>query len=321
MVLPLDLHHMNPCRPPDWRWLRSVGIADENQQRPSRRRDGDENMLLIRRAASFRREFLQAAQSPDPLAQFSLVEKYPELSWAHQLYTNGNQIQSRYAVEARILGKQNDREIAFSIGSTEGVVKVYENLFFSVRERLENSDYIFQVVIGKELHGSLSTLDYGLLWKLFAYLGGPHVLEAIMRRVANPSWVSRSQEVLSFFHDTAVGTMKQRASIAAATIPVNSHTNLPILEAFVRYVEVERTTDGVGQAENQMLGNLAEMLSSLPISIGTHQNAIASRGSTVFDTSAVELRGDELMALSSGGVLPDQEKLLELTYPVINQEG
>lgn len=319
--LPLELHHRNPCRPPDWRWLRAVGIVDEGQQRPTRRRDGEENVVLIRKAVSFRRDFVEAVGSHNVMAQVSLADAYQSLVWAHQIYSDETRLQVRYAVEARLLARQTNREVAFSVGSTEDIIDIYEQLFFAVRDRLCYPDYIFQSVLGAELHGRLSTMDYGMLWKLFAYIGGPYVLEAIIRRVANPSWVSSPEEVLSFFHDTAVGTMKKQASMAAAIIPINNETNIAILEAFVRYVEVERSTDGAGQAENQLRGNLSQMLTSLSFSVGTHKGVIEQHGSQVFDTSAVELRNDELMTLAAGQQLPNHEQLLALTFPAASNEG
>ena len=311
-VTAYDIHFQNPTRPPDWRWLRAVGIADEQAQRPTSRRDGEENILWIRKAALFKQEYDAARE---PLQQMTIIEKYPEILWAYNYYANPANLTSRYIVEARILAQQTNREIAYAEGATEGTIAAYEQLFFSVRDRLFNADYIYHKVMGGSLQTSLSSADYGILWKLYGYVGGPFVLDAISRRIANPSWVSRPDEVIAFFHDVTVGTMKSKAAIAAATIPVNSETRIPILESFVRYVEVERSTEGGGQAENQILGNLTEMLTLLPFVVGTKQGAIASRGAAQFDTSAVELRGSDLIALASGGEIENQEELLGLKFP------
>ena len=324
MLSPLDLHHRNPCRPPDWRWLRAVGIADEGQQRPTIRRDGEANIVLVRKLVVFRRAYMAAQASDDISTQMTVVDNHPALAWAHAIYSNTDQSHVRCVVEARILARQTNAEIAARVGTEEDIIDIYEKVFFSVRDRLQDSDYIFQVVMGKTLHASLSTVDnYGILWKLFGYAGGPLVLDAISRRIVNPTWVSRPEETLAFFHDVAVSTMKQRAAVAAATIAVNSHTNMAILESFVKYVEVERMTDGAGKSESQLLNNVSDMLGGLKSAfvVGTRKDTLSLNGYSVFDSSAVELRGEEMLQLAAGGLVADQAALLSVEYPPINQEA
>ena len=266
-----------------------------------------------------------AAQASDDIStQMTVVDNHPALAWAHAIYSNTDQSHVRCVVEARILARQTNAEIAARVGTEEDIIDIYEKVFFSVRDRLQYSDYIFQVVMGKTLHASLSTVDnYGILWKLFGYAGGPLVLDAISRRIVNPTWVSRPEETLAFFHDVAVSTMKQRAAVAAATIAVNSHTNMAILESFVKYVEVERMTDGAGKSESQLLNNVSDMLGGLKSAfvVGTRKDTLSLNGYSVFDSSAVELRGEEMLQLAAGGLVADQAALLSVEYPPINQEA
>lgn len=148
----LELSPRCPFRPPWWRWARAgdvhcgtwddqwVGRARRFRQYPGR----------STRAASDR--VLHEASA--------ICSRKPRQRWE---------------IESRILAGQSDETITSRTGVTSAVVEAYEALFFSVRGRLTHPDWIATVVINPR---DLDPLE--VLWKRFAYSGGPFVLEAIL---------------------------------------------------------------------------------------------------------------------------------------------
>lgn len=166
----------------------------------------------------------------------------------------------------------------------------------------------------------LSEREYDVLWKLYSYYYGSDVLEALASKMVNPAWCSTPDAVNSAFQEDAIGTMKMKAAIAAKTVPVSFNTQIELLHIFTKFVEVERTTDTVGKAQNQMLEHITAMLANLPFSIGSRdprdeQKQIAASPAHRFDESKVELGFEEMMAVSVGHRLPNTKMLEAMSYP------
>jgi hypothetical protein len=87
---------------------------------------------------------------------------------------------------------------------------------------------------------------------------------------------------------------------------------MQLLDAFVKYVEIERTTYSAGTAQDQIQEGLQQMLESLPYAtIGVaNQKQLPE-----FDKNAAELRTDELMLASFGHEIPGIELLKNLKFP------
>jgi hypothetical protein len=136
--------------------------------------------------------------------------------------------------------------------------------------------------------------------------------DAMIGKVANPMQVRRPEDVPAFFQDTAINLMKKKAAMAALTVPVEGHTQMHLIEAFVKYVEIERTTDSQGSAQDQIQEGLQQMLESMPYAtIGV----VNAKQLPEFDKNAAELRSDELMLASVGYKIPGLELLQNLKFP------
>jgi hypothetical protein len=86
----------------------------------------------------------------------------------------------RREAEARLLAGQSDDEVAGRLGIAAGVVEAYENLFYAVRDRLEAADWDHFQAIGPRLYEGYDAGDLEIIWKLFAFNGGPRVLDALL---------------------------------------------------------------------------------------------------------------------------------------------
>lgn len=300
----------NPLRAPNWRWLRAVQI-DGGGPKPSQKRDGVDGYKWIRRSVRLKRR--NALNSNRPYASYDLAQLDPNLFWAHSMWAN-EKAPTRWAVEARILAGETDEEIAKKIGCEPGVIEAYESVFFNVREKIEHSEYVVNVVMADAVARGLSERQYDLLWKMFGYQGGSYVLDAMISKFTMMRRPEKAEDVSAFFQESAINSMRHKAAVAALTVPINSHTQLLLLDAYVKYVEIERTTENTTKANTNIVQNIGAMLTSLPFKIGTKLDSEGDK-MVPFDNNAAELKSDELMIVATGGKLKNQPALENLRFP------
>lgn len=300
----------NPRRSPNWRWLRAVQI-DTGGPRASKALDGADGFAWIRRATRLKRRHALAANRPHEI--YSLVRTDKDLFWAHSIWAD-DKAPTRWAIEARILAGETDADIARKVGCEPGVIDAYAAVFFDVREKLAHQEYIVNVVMADAVTRGLTERQYDLLWKMFGYKGGAYVLDAMISKFTDISKPQKAEDVSAFFQESAINSMRHKAAIAAFTVPINTHTQLLLLDAYVKYVEIERTTDNATKASTNIVQNIGTMLSTLPFKIGTKLDSEGAK-MVPFDNSAAELRGDELMIVAAGGKLTNQPALENLRFP------
>jgi hypothetical protein len=300
----------NPLRAPSWRWLRAAQV-DAGGLKPSKIMDGGEGYAWIRRALRLKRRHALATNRPDAL--YALARADRSLFWAHTIWAE-DKSPTRWAIEAHILADETDEAIAKKVGCEPDVINAYEAVFFNVRERLVNTEYVANVVMGDAVARGLNERQYDLLWKLFGYRGGPHVLDAMISKFSAIGRPQKPEEVSQFFQEATIHAMRHKAAIAAVTIPINTHTQLPLLDAYVKYVEIERTTENAEKAQAGIVQNIGAMLTALPFKIGTKLDSEGDK-MVPFDNNAAELRSDELMIVAAGGKLANQPLLQDLRFP------
>ncbi len=304
----------NPCRVSDGRWLRAVEWLDGGLT-PTGCRDGTESAKWIKRVARFLQAYRQCAGNEQLLCRLAL--EYPAIFWAHYLYHNESIQRARFAIEARILAQQSDREIALCVGCLEQTIAAYEAIFFRVRDKLDNKDYIISTVFRESVSRGLQDRDYDLLWKMVGYAQGPSMLDAMISGFASPTWVERAEDVAASFQDLAIESTKQKATVAALAVPVDNSTQLNLINAFVKYTNVERNSDSAGKASDQIQQNIDGMMQALPFGVGTgsedrHRQDPAG---AQFDKSAAELTADDLVNVAAGRASPQLDQLKDLTFP------
>lgn len=312
----LDCSRLNPFRPPHWRWLRAEGIVARQQPGAGRERDGRAGYKWINRARRFLAA-LNRATSDDALVAVAM--EYQDIFWAHTAFQDENN-PIRWEIEARILARCNNWEIAFHCGVAEEIVEAYEALFFDVREKLHHTGYIVHRVMGEAVQRGVTERAYDLIWKMYAFAYGPHMLNALVTKFSNPVWCGTPDEVGSAVQDDAVNTMKMKASLASKTIPVNMGTQIEILHIFTKYVEIERMSDSEGKAQNQILDHIHTMFDVMPLNVAGrdphsgHQMLLPGPAQQ-YESTAVELSYDELMQVGVGKALPNAKMLGQLHFP------
>lgn len=305
----------NPFRSPDWRWRRANEIHEGHGLPTTRRRDGPQGYKWISRALNFVKDYSNCRTDRQKAI---LAERRPDIFWAHWAWSNSSNPQ-RHSIEAQILARSDDYSIGFRCGLPPSTVETYEALFFNVREKLQHRGYILHCVMGQSIQRGITEREYDLLWKLYGYFLGPHIVAALESKFTNPTWCGTPDAVGAAVLDDAIGTLKLKAAIAAKTVPVNQHTQMALMEAFTKFVEVERNTDSTGKAQEQILDHISAMMTTLPFNVGGRSPRGVPLPSTPiqqFERTAIELTYEETMRLSVNQPIANPDILKSLAFPV-----
>ena len=300
----------NPRRAPHWRWLRAVQI-DSGGRRAARKLDGPDGFTWIRRAVRLKRHFDRAGNRPEAL--YALIERDADLFWAHSMWIE-EKAPTRWAIEARVLAGESDEEIAHKLGTSPEVINAYVNTFFDVREKMPHMDYVVNVIMADAVSRGLQERHYDLLWKLLGFHGGSLVLNAVINKFTPVNRPEKPENVSGFFQDFAIASMKYKSALATLTVQVNTHTQLPLIESFAKFVEIERTTENASKAQTSIVENIGSMLTSLSFHVGTKLDSDAVK-MVPFDSGAAELNNNEMIVVASGGKLEDQPAIEKLRFP------
>jgi hypothetical protein len=305
-------YRQSPVRAPHWRWLRAAQI-ERGGRRSSRALDGPHGVEAIRRAVRLRRHLSRVGTSSDGHADYAMMLHDGPMYWAHDIWTEDKK-PTRWAIEARVVAGESDEEIAHKLGTDVEVINAYTTTFYDVRDKLENVDYVVNVILGDAVSRGLSERHYDLLWKMVAYQGGTHALTAVMTRFIPAERPKTSEDVANFFQEAAINCVKYKAALATMTVPINTHTQLELINSFVKYVEVERTTENSTKAQMSIMDNIGAMLKSMPLTIGTKLESKKVKLGA-YDEGAAELRGDEIIVAASGAAVPDADTIQNLKFP------
>lgn len=167
-----DLDYVPIPRPRDllrelhWRWQRAVYLAGL----PRLPSDGDDPKTLAVV------DYIRGRQRGACCDSSRRVETVAAIDGAITLARSNDR--TRWEVEARILARQTDDEIATRTGLAPAVVGWYEVLFFNVRDRLNARDWIICRAIGSGF--SVACQDLGQVLRAVGYLGGPAALDVML---------------------------------------------------------------------------------------------------------------------------------------------
>jgi hypothetical protein len=185
----------DPHRAPDWRLrrVRQLLEAPGGPRRPHRLDDeyiGRYRKFLLTLSATLAQAEQEVAgtarQFHEHPALAAFVAENADIYYAHQLHFASDQ-EGRFLVQARILARESDDEIARRLAMPAGAVAWYESMFFHVRDRFDAGDWIEKAVIRPltlqpaipDPAADAQALSWSFIRHL-AYFGGSLVLDAAL---------------------------------------------------------------------------------------------------------------------------------------------
>ena len=216
----------NPCEPLNRRWLRADYVIKNGC--PISYQDDD---VWVKRAV----EFISClAACSDDLDRQRLADAMPAIYQARSLFYADPPL-LRWALEARILAREDFETIGRKCALLPEAVDVYEKLFFSVLDRLGADTWVMCNVIGSKVHTGLTEHDLDVLWRLVGYTFGPVMLDAVIHTTSNLAWPETAKEADEKFAKDAKSLLKRKMAIATHMLPVT-----PENAAFVLQVATTR---------------------------------------------------------------------------------
>jgi hypothetical protein len=197
---------------------------------------------------------MTAADDDDQCRNAEMLRR-PQVAQAHFLHY-AEDIEQRQILEARLLTEETFAEIAARLGVDPMVVEYYEQIFFNIRDRLKNSDWIRKVILGPPAarvagsDGVMTVEQRGYVYRLFAYCGGPLVLDTIIAGIgSNPPPQSR-EAVGDWMDESLKIIVRSKTTIAARLLAVDGQNCMQLLKLALRQTAKTATSSRkAGQAD------------------------------------------------------------------------
>lgn len=246
--------------------------------------------------------------------QMKLFHATPEIYYAHTFHSHPD-VEWREILEARLLAREPDDYIAFELSTIPGAIDWYENLFFNIRDRLASRSWVVKTILGLVQHRTstgdetISADQRWLAYKLFAYFGGPLVLDIIISGFDESTIPSKNEKAGEFIDHIMQTGVRRSSSMAAQFFSVNKFNVMQLLEIQQRFMifesEARSASGGAGQDYE---ANIERFFEHIPLAIGTKAREGRTPQTLLFEKTSVEPRADEQLALSRGEV-PDSLKV------------
>lgn len=255
-----------PFREPRWRCARvDEMMSSTPPARPSRRTD-DEYIVRYR---NFR---VKWRERPNDTQRLVIFADDPPMCYAHMVF-HYHDHEWRWLLEAHLLTGESDERIAAEFGTLPETVHLYEKIFYNVRDRLRNEQWVLKQIIGElaarqveTRRGQMTTEQWQMLMKLFAYYGGRDALRAIV--AAFPHAPPQDLADVDHWLDKAfINGVRRNALVASRIVEVNRFTSVQLMELYLRLIRVNNEALSAG-SPSQYEKNVEDAIAKLEWVIG-----------------------------------------------------
>lgn len=158
----------NRLRPPNWRWELVLHLNDSYDSNTV-------NDQLVNDAISFCKK-INLATSVNEIV--SIQRYYPDIYNSWTIFTHEEYERLKSELEAMLLTELSFEEVGKKLNLESSVVEKYHDLFFDVKDRLDNKAFILNSIFS--MTSSLDVLPIDKYWKLIAYFYGFEKLEKVI---------------------------------------------------------------------------------------------------------------------------------------------
>jgi len=293
----------NPKCPPSWRFDRVMELL-RHHPRPARPAPHDDD--YIRQARRFVMDFRSCPQSK----RMELFARNPGLYYAYSIHNDDEDEMTSCILQARLLARQSHEDIAHAMKTLPSTVTWYEKLFFNVKDRWEHKDWIVRQILGPAVERGLLHRDHDLTLKLFAFFGGPHVLDLVLTGFQQSGLAQTIEAAKAFVVAQVRDSLARRCAIEAAEgFTVNEFNVIDLFNAHAKFLELEQEL-GSGQARDQIEANIMQMIKEFQWKVGSQEQEGLPPLLLTADQGSVELSDKELLAAGRGEA-PAQQTILE----------
>ena len=224
----------NPFIKPDWRFERVLQLI-ENLPYVERCSTRDDKYVV-----KYKKFLLKYKSCKNEYQKQKIFESYPVIYLAHQIYENSEKEPEVYLIiQARLLAGQNFEAIANNLHTKPAVIEWYSKIFFDVRDRLDNKDWITKHVLKPSIDKYFSNVDskkknYGLAFldgtlKILCYFGGPAVADLVINALPSRKTITNEEQLDEWIDNTWTLTVKRRSLQAALSCSINNFNVMSLL--------------------------------------------------------------------------------------------
>jgi len=241
--------------------------------------------------------------------------RYRRIHQAYKLFilppTNAN----RYVLEARLLAGQTNEQIHAKSGIPPETVGMYEQLFFTVRDRIEEVDYILGNVIGRVFQSGLSTFNPELLAKYFGFFAGPVILDMVLYGFASKRAVANDDEILGFLDEKIARNTRLQTVTLTTLLQPGKFDVRAIFEGYGQLLAVE-SRQNASPEHSEWVGAFIKTLAKRnPIPRGSEARNLEGTPVANYSVGTVELRASEQLRAASTHGLPYYDQLANFVLP------
>lgn len=310
------LQKYDPGAEPDWRYQRILEIIHRH---PSPGRCSRYDDSWVKKARSFILAYEQKDQKRIPRRKLMLL--CPELFYAYVIHEraaagNSADVNVMLLIQARIIAGQTDEAIAKEIGTHPGVINWYSKLFFDVRDRLDQKDWVITRVLVPALVRSpivdeeddapvnaIETFSRNFLdgsLKYFGYFGGGEIIDTILGGQRREVSENASDEFLDTFFRRQ---LKVKTIQAISRLPVNRYNINQLLETYMELIKLERAAGGTAE-ESAYSDAMTALLGQVRFKTGGDaRQMIAQTPLGEYYDKGFDLSYEEQQTVLSGGKL------------------
>lgn len=303
----------DPRRLPTWRYERVQYLISSGKPPHPRR---DDKLIRVLRNFYMDQRRWQEKLDDDIELQIQLAAKYRYLWEADRIFFGGRSDRTRFGVESMILARQPDEEIAESCGTTPEAIELYEQIFFNVRDKLDNRNYIASKVLLDAFMSGLSNRTHESTAKYFGYFGGPIILKLVLDGVDNSTVIpTEPSDTTTWLDHQYRRLMRTIANIGLTyTQPTNFNIRT-VIEGYQALLSLDYREQTSRGEDNPIRQALHMLLSVKPAPKGDEADKLPKRPGDVYAGGYVEPRVHELDAASRGATVEALDQYDETWNP------
>jgi len=195
-------------------------------------------------------------------------------------------------------------------------VEAFERVFFDVRDRLGRRDFVINQVVGPAIHRGLNCRDYALLWKLFGYMRGPEVLDALIATFdGGPRRVEAGDVAAALAADQGFDLLRQ-ATYAGKSLRILVETQSDVVGLYHELLKIEQAKGRGGSTGDAMLVQVQNFLNAADAyKVGPPARGEDPGTTAELDAHAYEPATADLVRAGLGGRVEVDPELAALQFP------
>jgi hypothetical protein len=273
------------------------------------------------------RNFILRYRSGETVARNVLKRENPGLYTAFSIHDHrGTDANVLSLIEARLLAKQSDEEIAVDVPTLPAAIHWYEALYFNVRDRLMAHDWIMNYVLmpsfrqsHEEATATADPLDeempgrptfrpiavpyYDSTLKFFAYFGGRVMLDFVISGFKRGVMCQTQESIGDWFDNHYIHKLKHKASMGIQNMEVNRYNVMQLFEVNNQIISIQRSDESADKQQDSItkaIGGLMRDMRDMWQVGDEGAKLVEDTDLAAFDEGASELRDAEAILVARG---------------------